>query len=223
MLVWGGFDNINHLQTGGAYDPATDAWTPITTGGAPFQRRNHTAVWTGTEMVVSGGYGFDGMTDGVFLADGGKYDPATDTWVQLQPNQHPGARRDHTAVWSGTEILVWGGEVNGTYLADGSKYSAQENSWTPMNGPFPEARALHTAVWLSARMIVFGGYNGGYLNSGGIFDPSSNSWEKATPTALTGRFDHTAVAASGKMIVWGGAVPGGFTNTGGVFDPAFMP
>jgi hypothetical protein len=57
MIVWGGWNDTVHLNDGGRYNPATDTWTPTTTSGAPAPRQYHTAVWTGTEMIVFGGRG----------------------------------------------------------------------------------------------------------------------------------------------------------------------
>ena len=37
------------------YDPASDAWTPTSTAGAPSPRRGNSVVWTGNEMVIWGG------------------------------------------------------------------------------------------------------------------------------------------------------------------------
>ena len=55
MIVWGGEDGLGSsgttLATGAIYDPATVAWTTITTTGAPGTRTNHTAVWTGWAHV----------------------------------------------------------------------------------------------------------------------------------------------------------------------------
>ena len=34
-----------------------DTWTPTNTSDAPSGRNGHTVVWTGTEMIVWGGYG----------------------------------------------------------------------------------------------------------------------------------------------------------------------
>jgi hypothetical protein len=49
-----------------------DTWTATT--GPPDGRYQHTAVWTGTEMIVWGGGSF-GMNTG------GRYNPITDTWT----------------------------------------------------------------------------------------------------------------------------------------------
>jgi hypothetical protein len=224
MLVWGGYDGANHLASGGVYDPETDSWLPINGSGVPYPRRKHTAIWTGTQMIVFGGYGFDGVTDNVYLSTGGQYDPVTDAWSGLQLTDQPDPRADHTAVWTGTEMLIWGGDIGGAYASDGRKYSAPQGAWLAMNGVPPDGRALHTAVWVNGQMIVWGGYNGGPLSSGGIFDPIANTWAtKALPVALSARYEHTAVAAGTKMIVWGGYTGAGVTNTGGIFDPAFTP
>jgi hypothetical protein len=44
------------LNDGGRYIPAADSWTAVTAFGAPSRRTGHTAVWTGSEMIVFGGF-----------------------------------------------------------------------------------------------------------------------------------------------------------------------
>ena len=56
MIVWGGVDDGDRLNTGGRYNPSTDSWTATSTTNAPSARTYHTAVWTGSEMIVWGGY-----------------------------------------------------------------------------------------------------------------------------------------------------------------------
>ena len=48
-------DGSNVLNTGGRYNPSTDSWTATSTTNAPSARADHTAVWTGSEMIVWGG------------------------------------------------------------------------------------------------------------------------------------------------------------------------
>ena len=57
MIVWGGREACGVVvNTGARYNPSTDTWTPTGTGsGVPSPRENHTAVWTGTGMIVWGG------------------------------------------------------------------------------------------------------------------------------------------------------------------------
>src|SRR5881409_402556 len=47
-----------------------DTWTATSTTSAPAARERHTAVWTGSEMIVWGGFGGIG-----FLNTGGRYNP----------------------------------------------------------------------------------------------------------------------------------------------------
>ena len=56
MIVWGGEFNGGYLNTGGRYNPGTDSWMATSTTNAPAGRYGHTAVWTGSEMIVWGGY-----------------------------------------------------------------------------------------------------------------------------------------------------------------------
>ena len=68
MIVWSGYNNSAYFITGGRYNPATNSWTATSTvAPCPIGRRFHTAVWTGSEMIVWGGY------NGSSLQDGGIY------------------------------------------------------------------------------------------------------------------------------------------------------
>jgi N-acetylneuraminic acid mutarotase len=113
MIVWGGIGTGSALlNDGGRYNPAGNSWTAVSTTSAPGGRYNHTAVWTGTEMIVWGG---TGPSDA--LNDGGRYNPAVNSWTAMSTTGAPTARYLHTAVWTGTEMIVWGG-YNNTYLND---------------------------------------------------------------------------------------------------------
>ena len=68
------------LNTGGRYNPSTDSWTATTTTNAPSARYYHTAVWTGSEMIVWGGIGGVGYSN-----TGGRYNPS---YGQLDSHQH---------------------------------------------------------------------------------------------------------------------------------------
>jgi hypothetical protein len=79
MVVWGGYSTPGgEVNTGGRYNPITDSWTPITTTNAPDGREGHTAVWTGSEMIVWGDTVENGIT---VLNTGGSYNPSTNSWT----------------------------------------------------------------------------------------------------------------------------------------------
>jgi Galactose oxidase, central domain len=214
MIVWGGWNGFISVNTGGRYDPSTDSWTATTTTKAPTARTYHTAVWTGSEMIVWGGTGD---------STGGKYNPGTDSWTSTSTINAPAFRADHTAVWTGSEMIIWGGECCCSpfcaYLNTGGRYNPTEDSWAATSTTnAPIARGYHTAVWTGSEMIVWGGYNGTVTNTGGRYDPSTNSWI-ATSTGPSARELHTAVWTGSEMIVWGG-VGGGRLNTGGRYNPS---
>src|SRR5438874_12806617 len=105
MIVWGGSDQTsNYTNTGGRYNPATNTWTATSTTNAPDPRYSHTAVWTGSGMIVWGGF-----IDGFIVNTGGRYNPSTDSWTATSTTGAPDRRFDHTAVWTDSEMIVWGG------------------------------------------------------------------------------------------------------------------
>jgi N-acetylneuraminic acid mutarotase len=121
VIVWGGQTGGNAwTNTGGRYDPSTDQWSPTTLVNAPSPRAHHTAVWTGAEMIVWGGWGGEIVSAGQ-LYSGGRYNPAGDTWAATDEVGSPSARTKHTAVWTGGDMIVWGGEEDG-YLNTGGHY-----------------------------------------------------------------------------------------------------
>jgi N-acetylneuraminic acid mutarotase len=217
MIVWGGTDTINSLNTGGSYNPSTDSWTATSTTNPPDPRESHTAVWTGTEMIVWGGFRSDLFQD---LNTGGRYNPNTNSWTPTSINNVPDAREDHTAVWSGSEMIIWGGSFFGTFFDTGGRYNPDTNSWiatSTINAP--DARRFHPAVWAGSEMIVWGGQdnNGHPLNTGGRYNPTIDGWTAMSLTnAPNARFLHTAVWTGSEMIVWGGDDGNAsYFNTGG--------
>ena len=120
MIVWGGRGN-GPVNTGGRYNPDTDTWAPTSTLLAPSARIYHTAIWTKNQMVVWGGYG---GAYGSYANTGGRYNPWTDRWTSTSTVGAPSGRSFHTAVWTGTSMIVWGGQgyayfnSGGSYLVD---------------------------------------------------------------------------------------------------------
>src|SRR5439155_1137708 len=106
--------------SGGCTD---DTWTPTSITNAPTARADHTAVWTGSEMILWGGC--NGTVVCNPLNTGGRYDPSTDSWTATSTTNAPAGRDYHTAVWTGSEMIVWGGGTNISpyYLDTGGKYN----------------------------------------------------------------------------------------------------
>jgi N-acetylneuraminic acid mutarotase len=236
MIIWGGDDgNSIAKNSGGRYDPATDAWTPTATLGAPSARSQHTAVWTGSEMIVWGG--FTGAFAFDTLGDGARYDPQTDTWTPMSSTNQPSPRVGHTAVWTGSEMIVWGGfscvACANAELGTGARYDPSTDTWTPIpTNNAPEARGSHTAVWTGTEMIVWGGETERgvasltLLDSGGSYDPTTDSWTTTADAGAPPTRCHEAVWTGADMIIFGGQTTAGLAcgmssvNTGRRYEPS---
>ncbi len=184
MIVWGGaLDGFFITDTGGRYDPSTDSWTATSTFNVPDARYEHTAVWTGNEMIVWGGIT---ICPPCYSYTGGRYNPDIDSWTATSIINAPSSRYDHTAVWTGSEMIVWGGySQNEGYLNSGGRYSPAANSWVDtsiINAP--AARSQHTAVWTGAEMIVWGGVVPGPTP---FVTPTPTATATATPTGTPAR------------------------------------
>ncbi len=180
LIVWGGvtfdyFENIEEsLNTGGRYNPVTDAWMPTSLdANVPSVRSGHTAVWTGSEMIVWGGSDYARGAIAL-LNTGSRYEPSTDSWVPTSVGAGvPMARDWHTAVWTGTEVIVWGGRNpvydGGSPLNTGGRYNPITDSWVPTGsaGSPPSPRFLATAVPDRKRDGHLGGIS--VLYWGGIY------------------------------------------------------
>jgi len=207
-------------------------WAPITATGAPSARSQHTAVWTGTQMIVWGG---TSMMTGE-LNTGGVYDPATDTWTATTMTNAPAARRGHAAVWTGTQMVVWSGYEGGVgWLTDAASYDPVADTWTtlPMAGA-PAGRSRFAYAWDTAQseLLVYGGWT----NTGGPpgFTPmlamdaahfDLATWGATSAPGLGARYYvpgfMTGSGAATRFLVWGGEqANGGTLQTGARYDPA---
>jgi len=167
MIIWAGNNSSSgFLSTGAIYKPNIDSWEPINQADAPVPRGSHTAVWTGSEMIVWGGYNSN------FLNSGGRYNPVTGGWTFTDTSNAPEARAQHTAVWTGHEMIVWAGQ--GITFNGGGRYYPASNTWiATCDQNAPGGRENASAVWTGSQMIGWGG-NGGlpaipWLNTGGRY------------------------------------------------------
>ncbi|HEU5179538.1 MAG TPA: MopE-related protein [Candidatus Polarisedimenticolia bacterium] len=194
-------------------------WDGVNLSGAPVERNNHTAVWTGSLMIVWGGTDFENTV----LGSGGRYDPATDTWEPISTLNAPEGRTHHSAVWTGSRMIVWGG-FGATTLASGGVYDPSADTWTPTQTTgSPVARQSHSAVWTGGEMLIWGGVadTGSVTNTGGRYNPATNLWSSIpTSQAPSARQSHIAVWTGARMVIWGGVTSTGQqTNTGARYDP----
>jgi hypothetical protein len=227
MIVWGGVTSTGPTNTGAIYDPSTRTCKPTSTTGAPSARSLHTAVWDAThkKMLVWGGLG------SAALRSGAMYDPAADQWTAMTLPGAPTFRYSHTAVMAGSKMIVWGGTSDGTTgIGDGALFdtTAAANPWSAIPGGTssePSQRFGHTAVFSGGQMVVWGGRDSGSIfTDGARFAVQNGTWVTTAGAPLTPRAFHTAqLTSDGKMLIWGGedpTFPIPFPTDGAAYDVA---
>ncbi len=176
-------------------------WTTTSTNGAPPARHKHTAVWTGSEMIVWGGRAY---VAGNFVPTntGGRYDPASDSWSPVNTDG-VWPKQDHTTVWTGTEMIVWG-----DYYDDGGRYDPGTDTWQPTSRDgAPSGRTGNIAAWTGTEMIIWGGMTAGgtLLGNGARYNPSTDTWTPmSAASAPAPRTNALHVWTGSELIVWGG-------------------
>lgn len=220
VIVWGGVSGGTPLNTGAMYDPAADTWTTMSNALAPEARQKHTAVWCNNinQLIVWGGStsAFSGE-----INTGGIFDPASNSWTgATNIAGAPGSRSGHTAIWTGTEMIVFGGQYNsGTSLNTGGRYNPSTNTWgaaTSTTGAPLVSR--HATAWTGNEMYISGGLSGDYVSSYlYTYNPVLNTWVTVTGFNES-KYSHYCFYKSNMLVVWGGkektTAGSNFTNTG---------
>jgi hypothetical protein len=166
-------------------------------------------IWGG--LIRSSGADYD---------DGAAYDPETNAWRDLPPP--PLAPRSNGAtVWTGDEMLVWGG-AGDDFLSDGAAYDPTTSIWRRVEPSPLSGRIGAAAVWTGREMVVFGGCsNAGTFGDGAAYDPPSRTWRSLPSSPGPPRCFATAAWTGEKMLVWGGINDGEReTTNGALYDPA---
>ncbi|RDB05958.1 Kelch repeat-containing protein [Runella aurantiaca] len=190
---------------------------------APSAREGHVGVWTGSGMFIWGGYE---TLSSSYVGNGKLYNVNTDSWTPISSTNAPTARGYHaTSIWTGTDILVWGGISSGGLVNDGAIYSPNTNTWSTMASVnAPSARRRFSPVWTGDKMMIWGGENYNYetIGDGKLYNPSLNAWSSiSTVNAPSPREWHSCVWTGSNVIVWGGA-NNYLDNTyasGGIYNP----
>ena len=208
-VVWGGSNSSGTgvLNTGALYDPATNLWTATNTTNAPSARQRHTAVWNtaNNRMIIWGGSltSFSGEVN-----TGSLFDPSTNTWTGATSvsGAVPSARNSHTAIWTGTEMIVFGGVLNSTVLNTGARYNPITDSWSATNTAGAPLVVNHAAVYTGSAMFISGGTQSVISSSSAYsYNPSTNSWtSNGTFNASDGKQLHRSFFTGNMVLIWAG-------------------
>ena len=78
-------------------------------------------------------------------------------------------REAAVAVWTGTEVIIWGGRVGNMALLDGAAYNPSTDTWRTIASNSWGHPAAH-AVWTGTEMVVLA------KNGGAAYDPATDTW-----------------------------------------------
>jgi hypothetical protein len=133
------------------------------------------------------------------------------TWVATSTINTPSPRIYATAVWTGQEMLVWGG----SYLNTGGRYNPTTDSWKTISTVnAPNGCYTPVSVWTGQEMIVYCG------GGGGRYNPATDTWSSMSTINIPMGLKYTiAVWTGSEMIVWGG-YSSTYSNRGGRYNPS---
>ena len=167
VFIFGGQKHGGLVANGIFLNPVTKKWIQLDVSEpGPSPRVGHTSLNADGYIIVWGGKG----SDNIALSDGYMLKVAEDTlgsdevskvkgkWIRLRASGSPSARYDHTANWTGVEMLIFGGEKNNGVTNSGYAYDLLKDSWrslTTRGNTIPRTR--HTSEWTGNQLIVFGG------------------------------------------------------------------
>jgi len=199
-----------------AYNPATRTWRRLPTPPGPRESvGNHPAVWTGTEMIVWPSKAFN---------------PGTNRWRTLP--HAPTMDASGLVVWTGREVIGWGGGCCGDAFDDGAAYNPATNTWRKL-APSPLAGSTApVGAWTGHELVIFVGnlQPGGNpwparLARAAAYDPATNRWRRIAPLPEP-RGGARAVWDGHEVLVVGGAgeaqgaKPAPVATVGFAYDPA---
>jgi hypothetical protein len=139
------------------YHPGTRSWRKG--AGDGFSYQPYSATLMGEQLFVWSGHRGAGMVADGEPGYGGIYDLASDSWCAVARQGAPVATWGQSVVWTGSEILLWGGATTrGSVLQNGgAAYDPVKKAWRPLPTSPIAGRQKHGAVWTGSEMLVWGG------------------------------------------------------------------
>jgi N-acetylneuraminic acid mutarotase len=194
-----GVGNVG-VRLAAAYNPTTNTWRQLPGGPGPptgLEGHDH-SVWTGKEWIITGW--------GPRIA----YKPATNAWRKLPtaPFTMPGP----VVVWTGSQMIEWGGGCCGDFIGHGDAYRPSTNAWRKLPASPLVGRQAAAGVWTGKEMVIVGGFaedpDTGSITfrDAAAYNPVTRTWRRLPPMPAARR-DAKAVWDGRDVLVVGGRRP----------------
>jgi hypothetical protein len=171
---------INATEVAAAYDPAARSWRRLAAPPLMDGPCDRSAAWTGTEMLVWGCFG-----------KAAALDPQTNRWRSL-PHAPTG---QGITVWTGRELIGWGGGCCDDAWSDGSAYDQATDAWrTLASSPLAPSQGPIGAWTGHELVLIVDGIDHGAAPAAkpypasfaraAAYDPETDTWRRlASPPA----------------------------------------
>ncbi|KAI0227150.1 influenza virus NS1A binding protein [Lamellibrachia satsuma] len=210
MIVLGGYDRGECLQTVESYDLQLNKWMPLQLMLSPRGRFDATVI---DDKVYACG-GSNGSQD---LMSAECYDPATDQWSALPDMQ---ISRCSTGVAGlGGRLYVIGGWSGFNGVTSCEVFDPATATWSFI-ADLHSGRSQITVCVLQGKLVAVGGCDAwDCTNSVEVYDPEEDKWSYLPPMANCRRGAGAAVFRE-KLYVIGGSDGHMSLNSVEVFDPS---
>jgi hypothetical protein len=196
---------LSSQNVAAAYSPSSNVWRRLSPGGRAGAFPPYRSVWTGKEMLVLG--------QGTRTA----FNPSTNRWRRLPSSPLLAVHQGHgLVVWTGREMIGWGGGCCGDAFSDGVAYNPVTNRWRSI-APTPLAGSQQPiGAWTGRELIVFvGGLDPegrpwpARLARAAAYNPATDTWRRIVPLPAP-RGGADAVWTGRELLVVGGTARVGF-------------
>ncbi|MGE0174959.1 MAG: kelch repeat-containing protein [Oligoflexales bacterium] len=233
IWIYGGVsgteDNEVALSDLYRYNLESNMWQKWEVPGLPKRLRATILAIGNDRLLIWGGYSFVQASNVAWQNSGVIVDLVFKTAKTIRFMADPAVLTNNfvaeyqvqSAIWTGKEVLIFGGLVNGATL--GYRFDPLLNKLsklTKLGGDAPVVKSGHSAVWTGEEMIVWGGMapSNDYLRSGAAYSLSTGVWrDLPTQNAPSASTEQSAIWTGDSMLTFGGRVYGP-TSEGGNKD-----
>jgi hypothetical protein len=116
-------------------------------------------------------------------------------------------RGGHSVIWTGEEVIVWGGEAGSDQIstfADGAAFDPAADTWRVIAASPLSPRTSHVAAWTGDEMLVVGGFA---KRDAAAYDPTTDTWRSIqdlpVPLESPNRYESAGSVWTGQeLIIW---------------------